>query len=78
MVLKVYSEKKIKFKLIEKNINSMQRSIIKKLCLFQIIPNKPITNKKKEKFKQTIKGTEYQPIIRKDKITIFNEYLLHR
>jgi hypothetical protein len=52
--------------------------MIKKLCLFQIIPTKPITNKKKEKFKQTIKGTEYQSIIKKDKITVFSGYLLHR
>jgi hypothetical protein len=48
--------KKIKFKLIEKNINSKHKSIVKKFRWFQITPINPIINKQKEKFKQLING----------------------
>jgi hypothetical protein len=49
-------ERNMKFKLTEKNINSIQSIINKKFCLFQTIPTKPITNNVEEKFKHSIKG----------------------
>lgn len=52
----VNNERNIKFKTKEKNINSEQINIIKKFCLFQIIPTNPTKNKKKLIFKKNTKG----------------------
>ena len=46
----------MKYKLIEKNINSIHKIIIKKLRLFHPIPTNPNPNKIEEKFKQANKG----------------------
>ena len=61
----------MKFKLIEKNIISIHKIIIKKFCLFQTIPTKPKINKIKEKFKHIIKGIKKLSLILK-KILINN------
>jgi hypothetical protein len=43
----------------------MHNIIIKKFCLFQIIPTKPKINKIKEKFKHIIKGIKKVTLILK-------------
>ena len=63
-----YTPKNIKFKPTEKNISSIQRIIIKKFRWFQIIPIKPMKNKKKEKFMQVIKGKTFVCVFIKEKI----------
>ena len=48
-------EKKIKYNIIEKNINSIATNNNKKFRRFQIIPTNPILNIKQEKFINSIK-----------------------
>jgi hypothetical protein len=72
----VYIEKKIKFRVIEKNIISTHNNMIKRLRLFQIIPTKLKLNKIKDKFKQVINGIISLLLIKEIKNGI-NEYELH-
>lgn len=72
----MYIEKKIKFRVIEKNIISTHNNMIKRLRLFQIIPTKLKLNKIKDKFKQVINGIISLLLIKEIKNGI-NEYELH-